>query len=89
MQGLQFVLVRQGGLGVSISRGSGFTVQRLGRNADGAQQWSAPCFCTIQNVGVGFTVGMHTHCVTLLCIDFCALQCSINKLVPSMAACHA
>ena len=66
MQGLQFVLVRQGGLGVSIARGSGFTIQRLGKGLDGYQQWSAPCFCTIQNVGLGFTVGTQSHAFSLL-----------------------
>ena len=66
MQGLQFVVVRQGGLGVSIARGSGFTIQRLGKGLDGYQQWSAPCFCTIQNVGLGLTVGMPSQTFQLM-----------------------
>lgn len=57
VQGLQFLVVRQGGLGISVTRGSGFTLNKLGVDQAGVQQWSGPCFCSIDNIGIGLTVG--------------------------------
>ncbi|KAK9799760.1 hypothetical protein WJX73_001210 [Symbiochloris irregularis] len=55
-KGLLFIVTRGGGLGLSVSRGKGFTIQKLG-SVDGQQSWSAPCWATFTDFGLGLTVG--------------------------------
>lgn len=57
LQGVQFVFVKKAGLGVGFASGVGFSLAKLGAGADGAAQWSAPCFLGEKSLAIGALVG--------------------------------
>lgn len=54
--GIQFFDLKLVGAGISLTRGLGFTIRKLGK-LNGVTQWSAPCFLRVNNIGVGATLG--------------------------------
>lgn len=56
-KGISFIDTKQGGLGVSVSRGRGFTIQRLDDASSKTPSWSGPCFVNVTDLGIGLTVG--------------------------------
>ncbi|KAG2500239.1 hypothetical protein HYH03_001817 [Edaphochlamys debaryana] len=56
-EGLAFVRVAKGGLGVTLARGSGFVIRKLDQDRFGHSRWSAPVFYTVSQLGLGLAAG--------------------------------
>ncbi|KXZ52249.1 hypothetical protein GPECTOR_10g880 [Gonium pectorale] len=56
-EGLAFVRVAKGGLGLTVASGSGFVIRKLDQDRFGNSRWSAPVFFNVSQLGLGVAVG--------------------------------
>ena len=69
LQGLQFLIIRTGGLLVSVTHGRGFTIQKL-TSEDGTVSWAGPLYSTVDQIGLGLSVGQDLSFVSVLDIHW-------------------
>ncbi|GIL77765.1 hypothetical protein Vretifemale_7213 [Volvox reticuliferus] len=56
-EGLAFVRISKGGLGLTVARGSGFVIRKLEQDRFGNSRWSAPVYFNVSQLGFGVAIG--------------------------------
>ncbi|GLC38273.1 hypothetical protein PLESTB_000938600 [Pleodorina starrii] len=73
-EGLAFVHVAKGGLGLTLARGSGFVIRKLDQDRFGHSRWSAPVFFTVSQMGFGVAVGYESVDSVLALMSYSSIE---------------
>ncbi|GLC38266.1 hypothetical protein PLESTB_000939500 [Pleodorina starrii] len=73
-EGLAFVHVAKGGLGITLARGSGFVIRKLDQDRFGNSRWSAPVFFTVSQIGFGVALGYQSVDSVLALMSYSSIE---------------